>query len=668
MGLATGTTAAPADQIVVTATREATLRTALPESTGVLDEKALAEAHPTHPSEIMGRIPGVYQAWLSGNHHTTVIRQPINFNPLYLYLENGVPKQAAGFFETNAMFDMNVSQAARMEITKGPGTALYGSDAIAGVINVMTPLPNKEFSGSVEAQGSTRGYKQGLISLGGTSGSHGVRADVNIAHDSGWRDDTESDHQMGTFTWLIDNGGPLTVRNVLVAVRANQDSPGSNLGRADYENNPRINLSPIDFRLVESLRFYSHMDYDMGDTLVSLTPFFRWGRTELLPFFALAFDPHYFEASATSFGGQFKVRHDFSDKLRLILGADVDYTTGNRVDTRIAPIRDGAFYVDFTEIATVYDFNAKALTLSPYAHAEWQALPRLRLTAGIRYDYAHYDYTNNLSDVVSPTALHNRPPDQKLHFDDWSPKAGITYDITDTLNAYVSWRRAFRVPTTSQLFRPGRSTQSTGLKPVKAESFEAGLRGTWDRVQFEVSAYTMEITDDILVFTNNATGVRDIRNSGNTRHKGVEAGITVAITPTLEIAGAYARNDHHFIEWAPVPGVDLSGNKINRAPKDIGSARIVWRPAFLNGGRLEASYEHLGSYYLDDDNTRTYEGHDLIHVSGSIFVTEGVELFLRLHNLLNERYATNGRYTAFGGDELKPGLPRTVFGGVGVTF
>jgi iron complex outermembrane receptor protein len=654
--------------VVVTATREATERTKLPESTGVLDEKALAEAHVTHPSEIMGRVPGVYQAWLSGNHHTTVIRQPINFNPLYLYLENGVPKQAAGFFETNAMFDMNVSQAARIEITKGPGTALYGSDAIAGVINVLTPLPPREFEGSVEAQGSSRGYKQALVSLGGTAGAHGLRADVNLVHDSGWRDDTESDHQMGTFTWLIDNGGPLSVRNVLVAVRSNQDSPGSNLGRADYRDNPKINLSPIDFRLVEALRFYSMAEYDTGASLLSVTPYVRWGRTRLLPFFSLTFDPHFFEASATSVGGQIKFRHDVSGALRLIVGADIDHTKGSRRDTRIATVREGPFFVDYREVATVYDFDVKALTLSPYLHGEWQATERLRVTAGIRYDYAHYDYVNNLSDVVSPTALHNRPPDQTLHFDDWSPKAGVTYDLTEALNAFFSWRRAFRVPTTAQLFRPGRSTQSTRLEPVKAESFELGLRGAWERVQFEVSAYTMEITDDILVFTNNATGVRDIRNSGNTRHKGVEAGVTVAITPELELSASYARNRHSFIEWTPVPGVDLSGNRINRAPKDIAGARLVWRPAFLGGGRLEASWEHLGGYFLDDDNTRTYEGHDLLHLSGNVFVAEGVELFVRLHNLLNQRYATNGRFTAAGGDELKPGLPRTLFGGVGVSF
>ena len=668
LALAQGARAAPDDQVVVTATREETQRTKLPESTGVIDEKTLAEAHVTHPSEIMNRVPGVYQAWLSGNHHVTAIRQPINFNPLYLYLENGVPKQAPGFFETNAMFDMNVSQISRMEITKGPGTALYGSDAVAGVINLITLPPPKDFSGSVQLERSTRGYKQALISLGGTIGAHGLRADINLAQDSGWREDTEADNQMATLAWNIDNGGKLTVRNTLILTRVNQDSPGSNLNRTEYRNTPKINLSPIDFRLVEGARFYSQIDYDMGDSLLSVNPYVRYGRTKLMPFFQLAFDPAYFDENATSLGAQLKYRRDFSDTVRLIVGTDVDYTTGSRVDTQIRPVRNGRFYVSYSDLGTIYDFKVKALTLSPYAHGEWQITPRLRASAGVRYDYTHYDYVNNLSTIVDPRDPHNRPPSQSFQYYNVTPKAGVTYDINDHINAFFSYRQAFRVPTTTQLFRPGTSSRSTELKPVKAESFEVGLRGGWERISVDLSLYTMKIKDDILVFTNNTTGVRDIQNAGDTRHKGVEAGVTVDITPTLSLTAAYARTDNHFIEWFPVASADLSGNKINRSPKDVGSARLAWRPAFLNGGRFEASWEHLGSYFMDDDNTQVYEDHDLMHLSANMVVAKGIEVFVRLHNVLNERYATNSRYTAFGGQELKPGLPRTLFGGIGANF
>ncbi|MFN3231794.1 MAG: TonB-dependent receptor [Alphaproteobacteria bacterium] len=662
--------AAPTDQLVVTATREETRQFDLPESVGVLSGDLIDELKPTHPSELFERIPGVHQVWLGGDHHTTVIRQPINFNPLYLYLENGVPTRATGFFETNALFDVNIPQARSVEITKGPGSALYGSDGIAGLINVLTPLPPEAaLAGEASVEGSTRGYFRGLFSLGGTNGKHGLQADVNLVQDDGWRDNTDSDRQLGTFTWVINGGGAVRVQNILMLARVDQESTGSNLNRDDFRNDPTRNTQPIAFRKVESVRFQSHIDIRMDQALLSITPYFRYNRIQLLPSFALGFDPHFFDTDASSFGAQVKYRHDLSANLRVIVGLDIDYTTGERADTQISLTREDGIITAFDEIETVYDFDAETLTISPYLHGEWQATDRLRIVAGVRFDYAEFDYTNNLTTVIDPTALHNRPPSQKLDFSSVSPKAGFTYDVTEALNAFFSYKRGFRTPTAQQLFRPGRSTLSTDLKPVKSDSFEVGLRGNLgDRVAFELSLYTMTLRDDILVFTNDETGVRDIRNAGRTRHRGIEVGLSIDITDSLTLAGAYAYNDHFFVEWMPVGSVDLSGNTINRAPRDIGNARLTWRPGFLNGGVLEVEYQHLGSYFLDDNNTRTYGGHDLVHIRGSVHIEGGFELYLRLHNLLNERYATNGRFNRFAGEELKPGQARTLFGGISASF
>ena len=96
--------------------------------------------------------------------------------------------------------------------------------------------------------------------------------------------------------------------------------------------------------------------------------------------------------------------------------------------------------------------------------------------------------------------------------------------------------------------------------------------------------------------------------------------------------------------------------------------RLAWRPDWLNGGRLEVEYQHLGEYFLDDNNTHTYEGHDLVHLRGNIKFDNGLDVYVRVHNLLNSRYVTNGRYNGFVGEEFKPGLPRTIYGGVSARF
>ena len=78
----------------------------------------------------------------NGEGHMTAIRQPLSTQPLYLYLEDGIPTRSTGFFNHNAMYEVNVPQSGGIEVFKGPGTALYGSDAVGGVINVLTrPAP-----------------------------------------------------------------------------------------------------------------------------------------------------------------------------------------------------------------------------------------------------------------------------------------------------------------------------------------------------------------------------------------------------------------------------------------------------------------------------------------------------------------------------------------------
>src|SRR4029453_16624454 len=96
---------------------------------------------PAHPSQIMSQIPGVAVAVTNGEGHTTSIRQPFTTNSVYLFLEDGVPIRSTGFFNHNALYEIDIPQAGGIEVIRGPGSALYGSDAIGGIINVLTPTP-----------------------------------------------------------------------------------------------------------------------------------------------------------------------------------------------------------------------------------------------------------------------------------------------------------------------------------------------------------------------------------------------------------------------------------------------------------------------------------------------------------------------------------------------
>jgi len=137
--------------VVISATRGSRDAMATAASVGVVEGSSIREARPAHPSEIMGRIPGVWVNVTGGEGHMTAIRQPLGTQPVYLFLEDGVPTRSTGFFNHNALYEVNVPQADRIEVLKGPGTALHGSDAIGGVL-----------SGSLGIQGH---YANGLAAL-----------------------------------------------------------------------------------------------------------------------------------------------------------------------------------------------------------------------------------------------------------------------------------------------------------------------------------------------------------------------------------------------------------------------------------------------------------------------------------------------------------------------
>jgi outer membrane receptor protein involved in Fe transport len=190
------------DAVVVTASGAAQRQMESSTATGVLTGPELRLAKASHPSELIGRVPGALVTIAgSGEGHMTAIRQPITTNPVYLFLEDGVPTRSTGFFNHNALYEVNVPQAGRIEVLKGPGTALYGSDAIGGVVNVETRAPMLEPGVEYFGEAGGHGWTRALFSAGGTRGADGVRADLNLTRWSGWRQETGYDRQSATLRW-----------------------------------------------------------------------------------------------------------------------------------------------------------------------------------------------------------------------------------------------------------------------------------------------------------------------------------------------------------------------------------------------------------------------------------------------------------------------------------
>ena len=522
------------NEIIVTTTREEALRAETPISISVVNSDEIALVRPGHPSEILGRVPGVSVQQTNGEGSIVGIRQPIGTAPVYLYLEDGVPVRASGFFNHNAMYEVNLPQAGGIEVIRGPGTALQGSDAIGGVVNILTRAPSEgpEVRTMLEAGDYT--WLRGLVSASDTWGDFGGRADLNVTHSDGWRDQSGYDRQTITLRGDRALAGDGQLKAIVSATNIDQDTGAlSYLSEDDYRSDPTRNYTPFAYRKVKSARASWDWEQAAGDGVLTVTPYLRWSEMDLLPTFTLAFDPVVYTTSYYSLGTLVKYRQDFAPwSTRLITGVDLDYSPGSREEDRIWATRNGPVYESYTNQGRIYDYDVAFSQVSPYVQVETSPVERLRLTAGLRFDVLGFDYENNLADGAfqtsngpvppNPVRTFYRPADQNVDYERLSPSIGATWAFTPSFNGFLSYKQSFRVPQEGQLFRPGANLDSTNLKPVKADSYEIGLRGTpTANLSWELSAYTMTKRDDILTY-NDGSGPTQT-NNGETTHEGLEA-------------------------------------------------------------------------------------------------------------------------------------------------
>jgi iron complex outermembrane recepter protein len=299
------------------------------------------------------------------------------------------------------------------------------------------------------------------------------------------------------------------------------------------------------------------------------------------------------------------------------------------------------------------------LAVSPYLHGEYTPTDRVHLSAGVRLDRMGYRYESHLP--VSREGSHRRPADASPTFDALSPKLGVTVQAAPGLNVFAAYRRGFRAPSEGQLFRQGSAESTVDLEPVKADSWEGGVRGALGRrVRFEASAYRMTKTDDILAFRH-PDGSTETVNAGETLHRGIELGVGVQVAPGVSLEGSYTIARHTYESWTPRDDLDLSGNEMEAAPRQVGSARVTWAPSLVPGARAGVEWTRVGPYWMDASNENAYEGHDVVSLRMSYDLGDRVELFGRVTNLTDARYAETASFNEFRGEELAPGLPRTLY-------
>ncbi|MEI7447265.1 MAG: TonB-dependent receptor, partial [Burkholderiales bacterium] len=677
-------------EVTVTGTREAEPLARTPSAVGVIPADTIRRTAPAHPSQLLGQVPGVAAAVTNGEGHTTAIRQPFTTAPVYLFLEDGIPIRPTGFFNHNALYETNLPQAGGVEVVRGPGSALYGSDAIGGIVNVLTRAPTTRAGADARLEAGSFGWRRLLA--GGDSGSTAwgaLRGDLNLTHTDGWRDATAYDRRSGSLRWDAGLGDATVAKTVLAFSRIDQQTgANSPLPRADYLNRPTLNYRPIAFRTVDALRLSTSIDHELGDgRLLTVTPYVRDNAMDLLASFNLPSDPTLARTSSRSFGVAAKWRQDWAGPWapRLVAGVDLETSPGARREDRVLATTSGSgasrLYSSYTLGARVFDYDVTFTQVSPYLHGEVSPVERLRVTAGLRFDRLAYRFDNRIDapavrDAASG-AWYGQVADTSVSYSHLSPKLGATWAFDEKRSGWIGWSNGFRAPSEAQLFRPSVATSaaaatqqaalSARLRPIEADQIEVGLRGREGTLAWELVGYRLDKRDDLVSQRDLVTNVTTTVNAGHTRHQGVEAGLGWVIAPGWRVDGAVSYAVHRYVDWVTATA-DFSGKEMEAAPRLLASLRLGWQP--VQRGLVEVEWTKVGPYWLEASNSAAfgrYDGHGLWNLRAAWPIAPRVALFGRVTNLTDVRWADSASVSS-NTAVYSPGLPRSVFVGVDVRW
>ena len=265
------------ETITVTATRSALPLSQLAGNTARLNQSTLEQKGHVHIQQSLSRIAGVNLARGNGQEYLPAVRSPILTGAgacgSILALADGIPLRAAGFCNLNELFDAQSETAAAIEVMRGPGTAFYGSNAMHGLINVISPAVNGDQQHMVLELGPDD-FIRGKYSLSQQQKHHGFRADISASRDGGWQDDADYAQQKLNLRHEYTDSA-IHITSVLSATNLNQETAGYISGKNAFSDPKKrsTNPNPEAFRDSKSLRWFSRGEYTLenGSTL-TLTP------------------------------------------------------------------------------------------------------------------------------------------------------------------------------------------------------------------------------------------------------------------------------------------------------------------------------------------------------------------------------------------------------------
>ncbi|MXZ44891.1 MAG: TonB-dependent receptor [Gammaproteobacteria bacterium] len=626
-----------------------------------IDSHALDLVRPRHPHDVFARTPGIWIVKNSGQEHLTGLRSAVLAGSgacgSYLLLEDNIPIRPVGLCNVNGLFELNIEQADRVTILRGPASAIYGGNALRGVINVR-PFVSGDTDRAVSLETGVNDYRQIRVAWQ----HQRVQAKFHATATNGFRDETGFEQQKLNVGWT-SNIGTWEANHAVSMTSLKQETGGYVIGYRSFQDSRlrSTNPNPEAFRDAVSFRIYSQ--FSNGEDLY-MYPFVRVSRMNFLQHF-LPGQPH--EDNQQFSAGAIFFRMFAVYTLKLNIGAHLEWMNASLVQRQWEPTMGSNFLRATRPIGTHYDFVVTGPTLAIFQSTSGTWRDRHEIEQSVRVERTHYQYDNrhldgNTRDDGSICAfggcLYTRPSDRTDTFTNIAARVGYKTRITSRSNFWIVSSIGYRPPQISELYRLQSGQMVADLESEETRSLEFGWRTSGHRVDLSIAAYFNSSSS--LIFRD-AAGMNV--SDGATNSQGVEIEFHWRVNENHEIsvANSIANHEYDFTRSLTRGEMIMAGNQVDTAPRVLANAR--WLMTFGSIGKVELEVNRIGSHYLDAANSARYGGHNVVNFRTEFRLQTQWFLFGRILNVFDNYYADRADF-AFGNYRYFPADLRQFFVGI----
>lgn len=674
--------------VVVTGNREAALRTETPIAISKLSPKLINETKPTSIFEVINKTPGVLMVNLNNEQHMMAIRQPMTTNAYFLYMEDGVPIRPMGVFNHNALLEMNQFTVSSIEVVKGPVSSIYGPEAVGGAVNFITQRPTAVPTARVGIQFDQWGYQRLQVGAGARQGKFGIYLGgfVSRQRDS-WM--ASSDYDKSSYFARLEYA--FTPRTRLTGTLSYNNYNSQTSGSVDstaFFARQYVSTTDFTYRKTVSLRSRLTLEHDWTDGSQSfVTAFVRNNSVGQNPTYSIRWTTGSTTATGQinsndfqSYGfiAQHTQRLNFLNS-KLIVGATLDLSPNTyyayQTDLAAELRPDKKSVLKYTQLRERPDiqlanYQADIHNTAAYLQYDFEPLPKLRVSAGLRYDRMAFDYTNALDNSSGSKA-----------YSQVTPKIGATYDLGNGKGLYVNYAKGFSPPALTSIFLKRTTPTASGdlfyynLQPARFDNMEIGGWASLlnNKVYVDGAIYQMNGTNELLNIRQPDNSY-DYQSAGKTLHRGVELGVTYRPSKQVFFRFGGTHAVHRFVEFtlsqrASDAVQNVNGNDMPSAPRWLWNTEISYYPAWFKNFRTSVEWQHVSGWYQNQVNTVSYGGYDFANLRAG-YQWKGIELFTNVLNVTNALFATNATRGNNATDRTTytPAAPRTFVFGVQYNF